>query len=57
MGKIMQSYCVEITFASDATIQQEVRALGFTDAINIVVDKVSTHVFETIIMVKVWPLA
>jgi hypothetical protein len=57
MGKIMQSYCVEITFASGTTIQQEVRALGFTDAINIVIDKVSTYVFETIIMVKVWPLA
>lgn len=52
----MGSYCVEITFASDATIQQEVRALGFTDAINIVVDKVSTYVFETIVLIKVWPL-
>lgn len=51
----MGSYCVEITFASDATIQQEVKALGFTEAINIVVDKVSTYV-ETIVLVKVWPL-
>ena len=52
----MGSYCVEITFASGSTIQQEVRALGFTDAISTVVDKVSTYVFETIVLVKVWPL-
>jgi len=53
----MGSYCVEITFASGSTIQQEVRALGFTDAINTVVDAVSTYIFETITLVKVWPLA
>jgi hypothetical protein len=53
----MGSYCVEITFASDATIQQEVRALGFTDAINIVVRTVETYIFERITLVKVWPLA
>ena len=52
----MQPYCVEITFASGSTIQQEVRALGFTDAINTIVDKVSVYIFETITLVKVWPL-
>ena len=52
----MGSYCVEITFASGSTIQQEVRALGFTDAIRTVVDTVSTYICDTITLVKVWPL-